>query len=263
MDHFESIAAVCKCNDEAKLKWLRVRLTGRAGSAFRRLPEETCTDFKERVKVLQEQFEPESKKELYRAELQTRIKKRNEDWAVFGDDLKLLTDRAYPDLPDEAREWFTLNQHLTQLDNAQVVFGVRQAKPKVVDEAVRLTLEMEPYLQPTRPSRTLPTLAGNYNSDLIGAASNASNTGIGAILSQVLEGGGERVIAYGSRMLSKQELRYCVTRRQLLAMVSFLQQFRLCLLGRPFLIQTDHGSLTWLSNFKEPEGQLAGVHTRV
>ena len=182
---------------------------------------------------------------------------------MFGDDLKLLTDWAYPDLPDKAREWFALNQYLTQLDNAQVAFGVRQAKPKVVDEAVRLTLEMEPYLQPTRPSRTSPTLANDYNSDLISAATNASNIGIGAILSQELEGGGERVIAYGSRVLSKQERRYCVTRRQLLAVVSFLQQFRLCLLGRPFLIQTDHRSLTWLSNFKEPEGQLAGVHTRV
>ena len=69
------------------------------------------------------------------------------------------------------------------------------------------------------------------------------------------------MIAYGS--LSKQERRYCVTRRELSVVVSFLQQFRLCLLGRAFLIQTDHGSLTWLSNFKEPEGQLAGVHTRV
>ena len=108
------------------------------------------------MKALQEQFEPESKKELYRAELQTRTKKRNEDWAVFGDDLKLLADRAYSDLPDEARERFALNQYLTQLDNVQVAFGVRQAKPKTVDEAVRLTLEMESYLQPARPNRITP-----------------------------------------------------------------------------------------------------------
>ena len=172
MDHFESIAAVCEWNDEAKLKWLRVRLTGRAGAAFRRLPEATRADFTETMKALQERFEPESKKELYRAELQTRTKKRNEDWAAFGDDLKLLADRAYPDLPDKARERFALNQYLTQLDNTQVAFGVRQAKPKVVDEAVRLTLEMESYLQPTRPSRTSPTLAGDHDSNVIGAASS-------------------------------------------------------------------------------------------
>lgn len=86
---------------------------------------------------------------------------------------------------------------------------------------------------------------------------DASDTGIGAVLSQVLEEGGERVITYGSLVLSKQECHYCVTRREFLAVVSFLQHFRPYLLGRPFLIRTDHGSLTWLSNFKEPEGQLA------
>ena len=73
---------------------------------------------------------------------------------------------------------------------------------------------------------------------------------------QILEGGGERVIAYSSRMISKQERHFCVTRRELLAVVSFLQQFRPYLLGRPFLIRINHGSITWLSNFKEPEGQL-------
>ena len=95
----------------------------------------------------------------------------------------------------------------------------------------------------------------------------ASNTGIGAVLSQVLGDGSEQVISYGSSVLSKQERRYCVTRRELLAVVLFLQHFRLYLLGRPFLICTDHDSLTWLSNFKEPEGQLAHwlkcMHARV
>ena len=86
---------------------------------------------------------------------------------------------------------------------------------------------------------------------------DASNLGIGAVLSQVQDDGQERVIAYGSRVLSKAERRYCVTRRELLAVVYFLQHFRPYLLGRHFTLRTDHGSLTWLRNFKEPEGQLA------
>ena len=57
--------------------------------------------------------------------------------------------------------------------------------------------------------------------------------------------------------MTKPERRYCVTRRELLAVVTFVQHFRPYLLGRRFLLRTDHGSLTWLSNFKEPEGQLA------
>ena len=86
---------------------------------------------------------------------------------------------------------------------------------------------------------------------------DASDTGIGGVLSQLDDDGRERVIAYGSRLLSKAERRYCVTRRELLAMVVFTRQFKPYLLGRRFVLRTDHGSLTWLRNFKEPEGQFA------
>ena len=86
---------------------------------------------------------------------------------------------------------------------------------------------------------------------------DASDSGIGAVLSQVDSQGRERVIAYGSRLLSKPERHYCVTRRELLAVVFFTNQFRPFLLGRHFLLRTDHGALTWLMNFKEPEGQMA------
>ena len=86
---------------------------------------------------------------------------------------------------------------------------------------------------------------------------DASDIGIGAVLSQIQEGETERVIAYGSRVLTKPERHYCVTRRELLAVVTFIQHFRLYLLGREFILRTDHGSLTQLWNFKQPEGQLA------
>lgn len=86
---------------------------------------------------------------------------------------------------------------------------------------------------------------------------DASEMGIGAVLSQLQEDGSERVIAYGSRVLTRPERRYCVTRKELLAVVTYVQHFRSYLLGHEFQLRTDHGSLTWLANFKEPEGQLA------
>ena len=87
--------------------------------------------------------------ELYRTELLSRKKKRNEGWAVFGEDLKNLADKAYPSLSAEARERFALNQYLTQLDNSQISFSVKQTKPKTVDDAVRSTMEMESFLVPS------------------------------------------------------------------------------------------------------------------
>ena len=85
---------------------------------------------------------------------------------------------------------------------------------------------------------------------------DASNTGIGAVLSQVQDGQ-ERVIAYGSKTLTRAERNYCVTRRELLALVYFLKHFRQYLYGQRITIRTDHASLRWLLNFKNPEGQLA------
>ena len=85
---------------------------------------------------------------------------------------------------------------------------------------------------------------------------DASDTGIGAILSQ-MHGNEEHLVAYASRTLSKPERNYCITKKELLAVVVFLEQFRPYLLGTPFKRSTDHGAVTWIQKFKEPQGQIA------
>ena len=101
------------------------------------------------------------------------------------------------------------------------------------------------------PVLTFPDYSKHFVLD-----TDASYTGIGAVLSQTDDDGLERVIAYASNTLSKAERKYCVTRKELLAVTTFITHFRPYLLGRRFTLRTDHGSLTWLSRFKEPEGQL-------
>ena len=61
--------------------------------------------------------------------------------------------------------------------------------------------------------------------------------------------GVEKVIAYGSSTLTKAERNYSVTRREMLALISFLRRFRSYLLGKPFVVRTDHAALTWLQQF--------------
>ena len=83
---------------------------------------------------------------------------------------------------------------------------------------------------------------------------DASETSIGAVLSQV-QNGEDRVIAYASRTYSKAERNYCTTRKKLLAVVYFIRQFKQYLLGSSFLIRTDHAALTWLQRTSELMGQ--------
>ena len=85
---------------------------------------------------------------------------------------------------------------------------------------------------------------------------DASATGIGAVLSQ-MQDGVERPIAYASRVLSKSERNYSVTKRELLAVVFYCKYFRHYLIGRKFKLRTDHATLRWLQTFKDATGMWA------
>lgn len=101
-----------------------------------------------------------------------------------------------------------------------------------------------------------PLLAFPNQQDTFILDCDASNLAIGAELSQVQEGK-ERVVAYSSYVLTPAQRKYCTTRKELLALVTFTRHFRHYLLGRSFLARTDHASLTWLMRFRHVEGQLA------
>ena len=85
---------------------------------------------------------------------------------------------------------------------------------------------------------------------------DASTEGIGAVLSLVREGQ-EEVDAYYSAKFNPPEKNYCVTRKELLAVVKAVDHFHSYLYGAEFTIRTDHAALRWLKTLKNPEGQLA------
>jgi len=103
----------------------------------------------------------------------------------------------------------------------------------------------------TGPILALPDNEGSFILD-----TEASNTGMGAVLSQQ-QSGVEQVIAYASRTMTNAEKKYETTRKELLAVVYGLKQFRQYLCGRHFIIRTDHAALSWLRRTPEPMPQLA------
>lgn len=85
---------------------------------------------------------------------------------------------------------------------------------------------------------------------------DASAYGIGAVLSQEHDDG-ERVVCYLSRSLTKQEQKYITTERECLAVIWSVEKLRHYLEGVQFVVITDHHSLLWLHNLKDPQGRLA------
>ena len=74
---------------------------------------------------------------------------------------------------------------------------------------------------------------------------DASEYAIGSVLTQ-LQKDGEKVIAYASRKLSQTERNYSVTKKELLAIVTFIRQFKHYLWGVEFEVRTDHRSLQYV-----------------
>jgi hypothetical protein len=85
---------------------------------------------------------------------------------------------------------------------------------------------------------------------------DASDTGAGAVLQQVQDGK-LRVISYASKIFNTCEKKYCITKKELAAIVFGLKHFRQYLLGRKFVIRSDHSALQYLQTAKELIGQQA------
>ena len=81
---------------------------------------------------------------------------------------------------------------------------------------------------------------------------DASFDSIGAVLSQYDENGKEIIIAFGSKAMSKHEIGYCITRKELLSIYYFTQHFKHYLYGKKFILRTDHKAITFMMTTKKP-----------
>ena len=98
----------------------------------------------------------------------------------------------------------------------------------------------------TAPVLSFPTKDGEFVLD-----TDASDTCCGAVLSQI-QNGSEKVIAYASHKFTNAERKYCTTRKELLAVHRYFMQFKHYLWGRTFIVRTDHKSLIWFLNWRNP-----------
>ncbi len=107
----------------------------------------------------------------------------------------------------------------------------------------------EEALQPSDPRIPDPKKQFTLNTD-------ASQKAIGSVLSQV-DNGQEKVITYFSRIQTRPEQHYCITRKELHAVVKSIKHFHKYLYDQKFMLRTDHSALQWLLNFKDLHGQVA------
>ena len=85
---------------------------------------------------------------------------------------------------------------------------------------------------------------------------DASDRGVGGVLSQLDDEGNDRLISYFSRKLLPREEKYSTIEKECLAIKLGVEAYKVYLIGRRFTVQTDHRSLVWLNKLKEKNSRL-------
>ena len=80
---------------------------------------------------------------------------------------------------------------------------------------------------------------------------DACQAGVGAVLSQMDEDGEEHAVAYASKKLNPAEARYATIELECLAIKWAVNKFSTYLLGKEFIIETDHAPLQWMNQCKQ------------
>ncbi|GFW07657.1 retrovirus-related Pol polyprotein from transposon 297 [Trichonephila clavipes] len=88
--------------------------------------------------------------------------------------------------------------------------------------------------------------APNFEREFI-VQTDASNAGMGAVLTQLTEQGEEHPIFYLSKKFSEVEKRYCTTEKECASIVFAIKRLHYYLDGNSSLVMTDHNLLVWLN----------------
>ena len=107
------------------------------------------------------------------------------------------------------------------------------------------------YLLTHPPVLAFPDLERKFH-----LTTDASKIGLGAVLSQYDDRGDEKVVGYASRLLNQAEKNYSATELECLAIVWACEQFRVYLLGKHFIINSDHNPLVYLDNTKNKSSRV-------
>lgn len=102
-------------------------------------------DYDDLVKALEEHFAPPNQTELYRVQLRERRQKASESMAELGQDIRRLTNLAYPKAPSDVRETLAKEQFVDSLVNTEMRLKIKQARPVDLIDTVRHAVELEAF----------------------------------------------------------------------------------------------------------------------
>ena len=151
--HFDMCAELNGWTHDQKGLYLGVSLRGLAQGVLGNLPTKDQKDFETLCNTLGERFSPESQTELYRAQLKEREWKHGENLGEFSQRILRLTTLAYPRADPTLINVLAMGFFIDSISDAEMRLKIQQTRPKDLNEAVKVAVELEAFDRAERQRR--------------------------------------------------------------------------------------------------------------
>lgn len=145
LSQFEILAELNQWNYHSKSLYLASSLKGDARSMLSELSPIERRDFDTLVDILKLRFGSVNRSEIYKANLQTRTKHRDESISELAQSIKKLTRQAYPNAPYDVVSTLARDHFIDALPESDMRLRLREAQAQNIEQAEILALRLEAY----------------------------------------------------------------------------------------------------------------------
>lgn len=175
LTQFNLLAELNGWNYRSKALLLASSLSGSARAILNELTERERRDFDSLVSVLKNRFGSINRAEVFRAELQSRVRYRNETLPELAQSIKKLTRRAYPGTTALVRDTLALDYFIDAIPETEIRLRLREVGPKTINEAENIAVRLEAFRLADRQKGRSVRTAEIVNSDLNKTESSFEN----------------------------------------------------------------------------------------
>jgi len=150
---FQNCASYNGWNDADKLAHLKASLTGDAGQVLWDTDAAAADTVEKLTTLLRNRYSGTRQSDKHRIELRIRRRRPGESLSSLHQDVRRLMALAHPSLPQEARETIACDHYIDALDDADFALKVRERVPTSLDEALRISLQLEAWTKDADRSR--------------------------------------------------------------------------------------------------------------
>jgi len=199
--------------------------------------------------------------EHYRADLQCRRRKSTESLRELAQDIRRLVMLSYPGDQSPISENLAKEHFIVALEDPELELKIREREPCTLDSALRVAQRFEVFRSAIRQCKQHMSRQVTEDTWVDTSSDMVAEVGQAVTKSNVQQHKQPEPKPHGcgtsTKAINKREINYCITRKELLAVVYALKHFKQYLLRRHFKVRTDHAPLTWLKLTPEPIGQQA------